>query len=91
MWSCAHRCTRKFSLRGCFKCHIDSVKCITDSDRVYYSSAIAGFTIGVTLKPGASEHLSLLIKAKEDEDAIEEQKQKLKGTKSSKKVASSTT
>ena len=60
--------------------HSDSVKCITDSDRGYYSSAIKGFTIGVTLKPSESEHLDLLIKAKEDEDDIAEQKQKLKGT-----------
>jgi hypothetical protein len=50
-----------------------------------------GFTIGVTLNPGASEHLNLLINAKEDEVAIKEQKQKLKGKKSSKKAASSTT
>jgi hypothetical protein len=63
--------------------HIDSGKCITDSDRGNYSSAIAGFTIEVTLKPSASEHLGLLIKAKEVEDAIAEQKKKLKGGKSS--------
>ena len=49
-----------------------------------------GFTIGVTLKPGASEHLGSLIKVKEDEDAIAEQKQrKSKGTKSSKNKAMS--
>jgi hypothetical protein len=49
-----------------------------------------GFTIGVTLKPGASEHLDSLIKVKEDEDAIAEQKQrKSKGTKSSKNKAMS--
>ena len=70
---------------------IDSVKCITDSDRDYYSSAIAGFTVRVTIKPGASEHLSLLIKAKEDEDVIAEQRKKSKGTKSSKKAEPSTT
>jgi hypothetical protein len=55
--------------------HIYSVKCITDCDRGYHSSAIADFTIEVTLKPDASEHLLSLIKAKEDEDAIVEQKQ----------------
>ena len=65
---------------------VDSVKCITDSDRGYYSSAISGFTIGVALKPGASEHLDSLIKAKEDEDAIAKLKQKPKGTKSSNKT-----
>ena len=70
---------------------IDSVKCITDSDRDYYSSAIAGFTVRVTIKPGASEHLSLLIKAKEDEDVIAEQRKKSKGTNSSKKAEPSTT
>ena len=65
---------------------VDSVKCITDSDRGYHSSAIAGFTIEVTLKPDASELLRLLIKAKEDEDVIAEQRKKSKGTNSSKKV-----
>jgi hypothetical protein len=69
---------------------VESVKCITASDRSFYSSAIVGFTIGVTLKPGASEHLGSLIKVKEDEDAIAEQKQrKSKGTKSSKNKAMS--
>jgi hypothetical protein len=68
--------------------YVDSVKCITDSDRGYHSSAIAGFTIEVTLKADASEHLGVLIKAKEDEDAIAEQRKKSKGTKISSKATS---
>ena len=60
-----------FALEAVLNDHVESVKCITDSNRVYYSSAIAGFTIEVTLKPGASAHLGSLVKiSKEDEDAI---------------------
>ena len=68
--------------------YVESVKCITASDRSYYSSAIAGFTIGVTLKPGVSEHLCSLLKIKEDEDATiaEHKRQKTKVSKSSKKT-----
>ena len=74
---CGHVCTgahESLALEAVLNYHIDSVKCITDSDCGYHSSAIAGFTIEVTLKPDASEHLRLSIKAKEDKDAIAEQK-----------------
>jgi hypothetical protein len=49
---------------------------------------MAGFTKGVTLKPGASEHLCSLLKIKEDEDATiaEQKRQKTKVSKSSKKT-----
>lgn len=58
-----------FALEAVLNDHVESVKCITDSNRGYYSSAIAGFTIEVTLKPGASAHLGSLVKiSKEDED-----------------------
>ena len=67
--------------------NIESVKCTTASKRGYYSSVIAGFTIGEILKPGACEHLGSLTKIKEDEDAIiTEKKQRSKGPKSSKKT-----
>ena len=63
-----------FALEAVLNDHVESVKCITDNNRGYYSSTIAGFTIEVTLKSGASAHLGSLIKiSKEDEDAIAEQ------------------
>ena len=37
-----------FALEAVLNDHVESVKCITDSNRGYYSSAIAGFTIEVT-------------------------------------------
>ena len=76
-----------FALEAVLNDHVESVKCITDNNRGYYSSAIAGFTIEVTLKPGASTHLGSLIKIKEDEDAAfaELKHQRSKGLKSTKK------
>jgi hypothetical protein len=91
---CGHVCKgahENLALEAVLNDYVDSVKCTTASDRGYYSSAVAGFTIEVKLRQGASVHLWSLIQIKLDEDTLAEQKKNSKRMKTSNKTCTKKT